>query len=107
VADWDSTSYTSGTPHCLRRIDGDKHYPEDVQGEVHADGEMWSASLYDIRQAVGATNADRIIIGAQFRFAPDTTFAEAARKTIGYAHDTAPQYESAVRAAFVSRGFLS
>src|SRR3954453_22445952 len=26
VADWDSTSYTPGPVHCLRRIDGTKHY---------------------------------------------------------------------------------
>ena len=30
VADWDSTSYTSTVPHCLRRVDGTKHYPEDL-----------------------------------------------------------------------------
>src|SRR4051794_6274841 len=41
VADWDSTSYTPGPSHCLRRLDGTKHYPEDVEREVHADGEMW------------------------------------------------------------------
>src|SRR3954469_10149824 len=42
VADWDSTSYTSTVPHCLRRVDGNKQYPQDVVGEVHADGEIWS-----------------------------------------------------------------
>jgi hypothetical protein len=36
VADWDSTSYTRTEPHCLRRIDGTKHYPESLVGEVHA-----------------------------------------------------------------------
>ena len=51
VADWDSTSYTPGPVHCLRRLDSAKHYPEDVQGEVHADGEMWSAALWQARQA--------------------------------------------------------
>src|SRR6185437_11713820 len=25
VADWDSTSYTSDSEHCLRRVDGSKH----------------------------------------------------------------------------------
>ena len=29
VADWDSSSYTSA-PHCLRRLDGTKLYPTDV-----------------------------------------------------------------------------
>ena len=31
VADWDSTSYTRTTPHCLRRIDGTKLYPADLR----------------------------------------------------------------------------
>jgi zinc metalloprotease ZmpB len=104
VADWDSTSYTSTIPHCLRRVDGMKHYPEDLVGEVHADGEIWSRALWDIRNALGATLADTIIIRAQFGFAADTTMPAAAAQTI----DTAGLYgaaaQSAVRAAFVARG---
>ena len=53
VADWDSTAYTSTVPHCLRRVDGNKHYPEDLVGEVHADGEIWSRALWDIHKAPG------------------------------------------------------
>src|SRR3569623_778703 len=41
VMDWDSTSYTSGPSHCLRRVDGTKT-TDDVDGEVHDDGEIWS-----------------------------------------------------------------
>src|SRR3954452_14814736 len=38
VADWDSTSYTVTVPHCLRRVDGTKRYPQDLASprEVHA-----------------------------------------------------------------------
>src|SRR3954447_27050778 len=78
VADWDSTSYTSGPVHCLRRVDGTKHYPEDVENEVHADGEMWSAALWQAHQAIGdPITTDRIIIGAQFGFTPDISFHDA------------------------------
>src|SRR5262245_55350916 len=69
VADWDSISYTVATPHCLRRLDGDKHYPADVIGEVHADGEIWSRALWDIRLALGDTKATTLIVDAQFDFA--------------------------------------
>ena len=56
VADWDSDLlHLEPVPHCLRRVDGNKHYPEDVDGEVHADGEIWSRALWDIRNALGAT----------------------------------------------------
>src|SRR3954468_7740193 len=33
IADWDSTSYTRTVPHCLRRLDGTKRYPEDLVDE--------------------------------------------------------------------------
>src|SRR5262249_46790974 len=42
-ADWDSISYSTDNPPCLRRLDSTKHYPQDIVGEVHADGEIWSA----------------------------------------------------------------
>jgi hypothetical protein len=106
VADWDSTSYTPGPIHCLRRLDGTKHYPEDVANEVHADGEMWSASLWAARQAIGdPITADRIIIGAQFNFAPDTSFHDAALKTIAAAGSNA-KAANAFRKAFTDRGFI-
>ena len=51
-------------------MDGTKVYPADVENEVHADGEMWSRALFDINKALGRTVADRIIVEAQFGFAP-------------------------------------
>src|SRR5262249_5425193 len=85
VADWDSTSYTSTVPHCLRRIDGNKVYPGDVIGEVHADGEIWSRALWDIRSALGDTRGSTLIIEAQFDFTADTSFAAAASATVATA----------------------
>jgi hypothetical protein len=104
VADWDSTSYTSTAPHCLRRVDTAKHYPEDLRGEVHADGEIWSRALWDIRNALGASLADTIIIRAQFGFAPDTTMRAAAAKTIATAGLYGAKAQKAVKGAFAARG---
>jgi hypothetical protein len=104
VADWDSTSYTSTTPHCLRRVDTSKHYPEDLVGEVHADGEIWSRALWDIRNALGPTLADTIIIRAQFGFTPDISMPAAAAQTIRTAGLYSTRAQSAVRAAFAARG---
>jgi hypothetical protein len=107
VADWDSVSYTSKTPHCLRRLDGTKHYPQDLVGEVHADGEIWSSALYDIRTRLGDTLGSTVIIDAQFDFTKDTTFKAAAETTMNAAQrhggDTAT---TTVRAAFTSRGLV-
>jgi fungalysin metallopeptidase (M36) len=106
VADWDSTSYTTTVPHCLRRVDGTKHYPEDLASprEVHADGEIWSRALWDIRQALGATLADTIIIRAQFGFAVDTSMPAAAAATIRTAGLYGARAQRAVTAAFAARG---
>ncbi|MCM2577208.1 M36 family metallopeptidase [Streptomyces meridianus] len=104
VADWDSVSYTSAAPHCLRRTDTDKVYA-DRTGSVHADGEIWSRALFDIRGALGARTADRIIVNAQFGFAPDTSFAAAARQTIATAREMyGDRKADTVRQAFADRG---
>jgi hypothetical protein len=106
VADWDAVSYTTA-PHCLRRLDEDKGYPDDVEGEVHADGEIWSQALWDIRGSLGATTADTIILLAQFEFAPDTSFAAAAAATVAVAQDEFGAAEAtAVQTAFEARGIL-
>jgi hypothetical protein len=106
VADWDSTSYTTTVPHCLRRVDGTKHYPEDLADprEVHADGEIWSRALWDIHRALDPTLADTIIIRAQFDFTPAITMPDAAAATIRTAGLYGPVAQRAVRAAFAARG---
>jgi hypothetical protein len=107
VADWDSVSYTRTEPHCLRRLDGIKHYPENVRGEVHADGEIWSRALWDIRGALGDTKASTLIIEAQFDFAPDTSFRDAATATVATAQRLyGKSAATATRQSFVDRGIL-
>src|SRR3954452_16417906 len=106
VADWDSTSYTIAVPHCLRRVDGTKHYPEDLASprEVHADGEIWSRALWDIRQALGARLADTIIIRALFGFTADISMRDAAARTTTTAGLYGRAAQKAVTGAFAARG---
>ena len=59
-----------------------KHYPEDMDGEVHDDGEMWSASLWQIRSAVGRTVANREILEAHFLLTPVPKFPAGAKAII-------------------------
>jgi Zn-dependent metalloprotease len=108
VMDWDATFYTTDTPHCLRRTDGPKVYPGDLDGEVHDDGEIWSHALWDINRALGRVSANRIILEAQFSFAPDVSMPAAAQATVTAARDLyGPQAELAARTAFQNRGILS
>ena len=106
VMDWDATSYTSTVPHCLRRIDTNLHYPEDLDGEVHDDGRIWSRALWDIRQSLGNIRADTIILKGQIDF-PGTTMADLATRTVAAAKSLyGNSAASKVTAAFEARGIL-
>lgn len=90
---------------CIRRVDTAKHYPEDITGSRHADGEIWSSALWQIRGALGDVLAGRIIIDAQFEFTVDESFVTAARKTVGAALRLGgPSAAAVVQAAFADRG---
>ncbi len=106
VADWDSTSYTSSEPHCLRRLDANKTYPDDLVGEVHADGEIWSQALWDIRAAIGNVEADTAIIEGQFGFDGGTMPALAADIVDAASALYGAGAASEVEAAFAARGIL-
>src|SRR5512132_3654455 len=106
VADWDSVSYTSDVPHCLRRVDTDLHYPEDLNGRVHDDGQIWSRALWDIRQALGNVKADTIILEGSFDF-PGTTMPDLASRTVAAAQQLyGVAAAAAVQKAFADRGIL-
>ncbi|HEU0337357.1 MAG TPA: M36 family metallopeptidase [Gaiellaceae bacterium] len=106
VADWDSVSYTSTVPHCLRRVDRDLTYPDDLTGAVHADGRIWSRALWDIRAALGHVRADTIILEGQFGFAGGTMPALAERTVAAAQRLYGTPAATAVRAAFAARGIV-
>jgi zinc metalloprotease ZmpB len=106
IAEWDSTSYTSDVPHCLRRTDLDLHYPADLNGEVHHDGQIWSRALWDIRRSLGYRVADTIILTGSFDF-PGTTMTALAQQTVvaaGQLYNASTA--KTVKAAFHARGIL-
>ena len=106
VADWDSVSYTSTIPHCLRRTDLNLHYPGDLNGRVHHDGQIWSRALWDIRKALGPVKADTIILEGQFDM-PDPTMPELAQSTVAAAQRLyGAGAAAATRKAFEARGIL-
>ena len=106
IADWDSVSYTSKVPHCLRRVDTDLHYPGDLRGEVHYDGQIWSRALWDIRNAVGSHTADTLILEGQFG-QKNPTMPELARSTVAAANRLyGTSAANKVTTAFQARGIL-
>jgi hypothetical protein len=107
IADWDSVSYTSSEPHCLRRVDLNLHYPEDLNGRIHHDGQIWSRALWDIRGQLGNVKADTLILEAQFSFAADTSMPDAASVTVATAERLYGKgVANLVERAFKARGIL-
>jgi Zn-dependent metalloprotease len=109
IAEWDATSYDDREPPCLRRLDEDKHYPEDLhpQREVHADGEIWSRALFDMWNALGKQTADTLVLQSHFFLTPTASFQDGANAILaadqmiyGGAH------QQQIRQVFVERGFL-
>jgi len=105
IAEWDATSYDRATPPCLRRIDENKHYPEDVRGQVHADGEIWSRALFDLWNALGKTTADRLVLQGHFYLTPSASFQDGANAIL--AADRALNggtHQAKIRKIFAERG---
>ena len=50
----------------LRILENDLHYPEDIEGEVHADGKIWGALLWDLRKALGKEISDVLIYRSHY-----------------------------------------
>jgi Zn-dependent metalloprotease len=94
-------------PHCLRRVDTNLHYPADLNGEVHHDGQIWSRALWDIRQSLGNVRADTVILQGSFDF-PGTSMTDLANRTVAAAQQLyGNAAANAVRQAFVARGILT
>jgi hypothetical protein len=106
IMDWDSTSYTSSVPHCLRRLDSPRMYPTDLNGEVHHDGTIWSHALWNLRTAIGAAHADTAILLAQFGWV-GTTMPDLAGRIVAAVNTQYGAAEAGLATtAFTSRGIV-
>jgi Zn-dependent metalloprotease len=107
VGSWDATAYSNAPEPALRRMDSTKHYPEDMQGQVHADGEIWAAVLWQVWNKIGKEVCDKIVMESHFSLSPQSQFADGANALIqadqnlfGGAH------VEAIKAVFVERGIM-
>jgi hypothetical protein len=107
VGTWDAVSYSGDEPPSLRRLDSNKKYPRDVKGEVHDDGEIWSACLWQIRVALGGRAADKLILAHHFLLTPQSGFEEAAKALMTTDQQlNQGRNVEVVRDIFVRRGIL-
>ncbi len=82
IGAWDATAYnpwtgTFGTG-CLRRIDHPWIYPQDVRFQLHGDGEIWSAFLWDLRAIAGGAVGDALVIKSHTFLTADARFMDGA-----------------------------
>jgi len=82
IAEWDAKGYAGGPQECLRRLDSPKHYPEDMEGEEHSDGEIWSACLWQVRKLLGGKKADTVILESHFYLNQYSDFKDGAEAII-------------------------
>jgi len=81
VMAWDGAR-GDGTPPAVRRLDSALTYESFDHGtnaDEHDNGQIWSATLWDIWRALDRRVADRIVIDSHFQLDGFTTFARGAR----------------------------
>jgi hypothetical protein len=108
VGSWDAVAYASEDPPCLRRVDSTKRYPRDVEGEPHADGEIWSACLWELRAVLGADATDRLVLAHHHLVTPRATFRTAATALLTADRQLSEgKNAAAIRDVFERRGILA
>ena len=83
VMSWDGLLAGLGSgdePPCLRRVDSAHTYKNfRPHGDEHVNGQIWSATLWEVRALLGREMADRIILESHFQLDGFTDFARGAR----------------------------
>jgi Zn-dependent metalloprotease len=107
IANWDAVVYSGDDPPNLRRLDSNKKYPKDMRNEVHDDGEIWSACLWELRAALGRKTTERLVIAHHFLLTRTASFEDAANALIvADRRLNQGKNEAAIRNVFVRRGIL-
>lgn len=79
VMSWDAVA-AGGDPPCLRRLDGPVTFEGfEAGGDEHVNGLIWSATLWDVWEALGREVADRIVLESHFQLDGFATMARGAR----------------------------
>ena len=61
-----------------RPVNSNKRYPDDITGEPHADGQIWSAALWKIFEAIGRDASIRMVVESHFFLSPDAELVDGA-----------------------------
>ncbi|MFO0747999.1 MAG: M4 family metallopeptidase [Myxococcota bacterium] len=81
--------------------------PDDLTAEVHADSSIFSSALWQIRDELGATDADKVILAGVLTLTDTSDFTVAAEATVDAAKDILGEEAAGkVKAAFDQRHII-
>ena len=107
VMSWDG-AYGVGDPPCVRRLDSPQTYEtfdHSSKADEHVNGEIWSATLWEVRAVLHRKAADRVIVDSHFQLDGFTTFARGARAILDADRNlNRGTHESALKRIFHRRG---
>jgi Zn-dependent metalloprotease len=107
VASWDAVAYSGEEIPSLRRLDSNKKYPKDFTYDIHTDGEIWSACLWEMRSRLGRKKADTLAIAHHFLLSRSSKFEDAANAMLQTDKMmNKGRNERALRKIFVRRGIF-
>lgn len=107
IAEWDFATISFFDPPCLRRTDTGKVYPNDMAGQIHTDGEIWSCALVNLFLQLGKNVTDSIVLQSHYLMPYGPTFYGGAQAMIEA--DTqlfGGEHKWAVYDEFVRRGIF-
>ncbi len=120
IGEWDATGYDpdpDNDPPRLRPIVTDRHYPENMgepyplsrtgSADIHWDGVIWSSTLWQIHNHIGAEKMDSILMKALPTMAPDTHYPSSAVRLLNAEISLyGGQYTETLCYFFTRRGIL-
>ena len=109
VMAWDGAAYAvKDPPPCVRRLDSPftyESFDHSAGADEHVNGQIWSATLWDVWTALTRRVADRIIIDSHFQLDGFTTFARGARAILDADRNLfRGTHETALKRIFHRRG---
>lgn len=118
VGDWNGINTVQ---HSIRRVDNQKYYPENFLdvGRCDADGEIWSAALWDLYLVLGGNSGDKdirikardrsmkLILQSHFFLTPLSKFIDGAEAIItANKHLYKGKDDEKIRNVLIKRGFF-
>lgn len=112
IAEWNAAGFDPAE-ECLRRVDGSLTAARlgpgtACGGEVHCYGQAWSGALWSLRQTIGGSTMDRLVIQSHFSLTPTATFQDGSRALLAAdATLTQGAHQAVLRQVLSARGLLN